>query len=81
MADAAPVWARASPPRTAWSSPTSTGSPRGGTPTPTSAATIEVVTDMSKSRLAGFTTHHRTLDSFLALFDRYADERLVPRAG
>ena len=42
---------------------------------------IEVVTDMSKSRLAGFTTHHRTLDSFLALFDRYADERLVPRAS
>ena len=42
---------------------------------------IEVVTDMSKSRLAGFTTHHRTLDSFLALFDRYADERLVPRVG
>ncbi len=37
---------------------------------------IEVVTDMSKSRLAGFTTHHRTLDSFLALFERYRAERL-----
>lgn len=39
---------------------------------------LEVVTDMSKSRLAGFTTHHRTLDSFRALFDRYRAERLVP---
>ncbi|WP_375433358.1 SDR family oxidoreductase [uncultured Friedmanniella sp.] len=39
---------------------------------------IEVVTDMSKSRLAGFTTHHRTLDSFLALFERYRAERLIP---
>ncbi len=33
---------------------------------------------MSKSRLAGFTTHHRTLDSFLELFARYEDDRLVP---
>ncbi len=41
---------------------------------------IEVVTDVSKSRLAGFTTHHRTLDSFRALFDRYVDDRLVPPA-
>lgn len=40
--------------------------------------TIEVVTDMSKSRLAGFTTHHRTVDSFTALFTRYASERLIP---
>lgn len=39
---------------------------------------IEVVTDISKSRLAGFTTHHRTLDSFLALFERYLVERLIP---
>lgn len=39
---------------------------------------IEVVTDMSKSRLAGFTTHHRTIDSFLALFDRYRAEGLIP---
>lgn len=39
---------------------------------------IEVVTDMSKSRLAGFTLHHRTVDSFTALFDRYRAERLIP---
>ncbi|PPF52983.1 NAD-dependent dehydratase [Clavibacter michiganensis] len=40
---------------------------------------IEVVTDISKSRLAGFTTHHRTLDSFLELFERYRAEGLIPR--
>ncbi|WP_370541462.1 SDR family oxidoreductase [Agreia sp. COWG] len=39
---------------------------------------IEVVTDISKSRLAGFTTHHRTVDSFVGLFDRYRAERLIP---
>jgi nucleoside-diphosphate-sugar epimerase len=39
---------------------------------------IEVVTDMSKSRLAGFTSHHRTVDSFLGLFDRYRAEKLIP---
>jgi len=39
---------------------------------------IEVVTDISKSRLAGFTSHHRTVDSFAALFERYREERLVP---
>jgi nucleoside-diphosphate-sugar epimerase len=39
---------------------------------------MEVLTDMSKSRLAGFTEHHRTIDSFLALFDRYRAERLIP---
>jgi len=39
---------------------------------------VEVVTDMSKSRLAGFTSHHRTVDSFLTLFERYRAERLVP---
>ncbi|KQO64410.1 SDR family oxidoreductase [Curtobacterium sp. Leaf261] len=39
---------------------------------------IEVLTDMSKSRLAGFTEHHRTLDSFTALFERYRAERLIP---
>ncbi len=42
---------------------------------------IEVVTDMSKSRLAGFTTHHRTVDSFRALFDRYTAARLVPEVS
>jgi nucleoside-diphosphate-sugar epimerase len=41
---------------------------------------IEVVTDLSKSRLAGFHTHHRTVDSFTALFDRYRHERLIPAA-
>ncbi|RIJ52938.1 SDR family oxidoreductase [Clavibacter phaseoli] len=40
---------------------------------------IEVVTDISKSRLAGFHTHHRTLDSFLGLFERYRAEELIPR--
>ena len=40
---------------------------------------IEVVTDISKSRLAGFQTHHRTLDSFLGLFERYRAEGLIPR--
>jgi nucleoside-diphosphate-sugar epimerase len=39
---------------------------------------IEVVTDISKSRLAGFHTHHRTVDSFTDLFDRYRRERLIP---
>jgi nucleoside-diphosphate-sugar epimerase len=39
---------------------------------------IEVVTDISKSRLAGFSTHHRTVDSFTELFDRYRAERLIP---
>ena len=41
---------------------------------------LEVVTDVSKSRLAGFTAHHRTADSFAALFDRYRAERLIPQA-
>ncbi|MBT1001812.1 SDR family oxidoreductase [Paenarthrobacter sp. DKR-5] len=39
---------------------------------------IEVVTDMSKSRLAGFSGYRRTADAFTALFDRYRDERLIP---
>jgi nucleoside-diphosphate-sugar epimerase len=39
---------------------------------------IEVVADISKSRIAGFTTHHRTIDSFTDLFDRYRAERLIP---
>ncbi|MFC5929467.1 SDR family oxidoreductase [Cryobacterium melibiosiphilum] len=40
--------------------------------------TIEVVTDVSKSRLAGFTSFHRTIDSFTALFERYEREGLIP---
>ena len=41
---------------------------------------IEVVTDVGKSRLAGFTAYHRTVDSFTALFDRYRADRLIPGA-
>ena len=37
---------------------------------------LEVVTDMSKSRLAGFTGYRRTEDSFIRLFDRLARLRL-----
>ena len=39
---------------------------------------IEVVTDMGKSRDAGFTGYRRTLDAFIALFDRYKAENLIP---
>jgi nucleoside-diphosphate-sugar epimerase len=39
---------------------------------------IEVVTDMSKSRLAGFTGYRRTEDAFIALFERYRNARLTP---
>ena len=39
---------------------------------------VEVLTDMSKSRLAGFTGYRRTEDAFRALFDRLRDERLIP---
>jgi len=41
---------------------------------------IEVVADISKARIAGFSTHHRTVDSFIDLFDRYRAERLIPGA-
>lgn len=39
---------------------------------------IEVLADMSKSRLAGFTGYRRTLDSFTELFDRFRADRLIP---
>jgi nucleoside-diphosphate-sugar epimerase len=39
---------------------------------------IECVTDMSKSRRFGFTGYRSSLDSFLAQFDRYRTERLIP---
>ncbi|MHA7284031.1 SDR family oxidoreductase [Arthrobacter sp. TMS2-4] len=39
---------------------------------------IEVVTDMGKSRVAGFTGYRRTLDAFTALFERYRAEKLIP---
>ena len=41
---------------------------------------LEVVTDMSKSRLAGFTGYRRTEDSFIRLFDRLRADRLIPPA-
>jgi nucleoside-diphosphate-sugar epimerase len=42
---------------------------------------IEVFTDITKSRLAGFTPHHRTGDSFTSLFDRYRAEKLIPASA
>ncbi|HET8879678.1 MAG TPA: SDR family oxidoreductase [Arthrobacter sp.] len=39
---------------------------------------IEVLADMSKSRLAGFTGYRRTVDSFTGLFDRFRADRLIP---
>ncbi|WP_104161303.1 SDR family oxidoreductase [Arthrobacter sp. ZGTC212] len=39
---------------------------------------IEVLTDMSKSRLAGFTGYRRTEDAFKDLFARLQSERLIP---
>ena len=39
---------------------------------------IEVLTDMSKSRLAGFTGYRRTEDAFKDLFARLRAEKLIP---
>ncbi|MDM7989511.1 SDR family oxidoreductase [Arthrobacter sp. zg-Y877] len=39
---------------------------------------VEVLTDMSKSRVAGFTGYRRTEDAFKALFARLRDEKLIP---
>jgi nucleoside-diphosphate-sugar epimerase len=39
---------------------------------------IEVVTDMTKSRLAGFHEYQPTLGSFLDLFARLREERIIP---
>ncbi|GAA1856048.1 hypothetical protein [Brevibacterium marinum] len=39
---------------------------------------VEVVADMTKSRLAGFTTYISTERAFLELFDRYEADGLVP---
>ncbi len=39
---------------------------------------IEVVTDMGKSRAAGFTGYRRTPEAFTALFDRYRADNLIP---
>lgn len=40
---------------------------------------MEVFTDMSKSRKAGFTGYRSTLDSFTQLFDRLKQENIIPR--
>jgi hypothetical protein len=39
---------------------------------------IEVVTDMTKSRLAGFHEYRPTVNSFLDLFARLRRERIIP---
>ena len=39
---------------------------------------IECLTDMTRSRVAGFAGYRSTLDAFLALFDRLERERVVP---
>jgi len=39
---------------------------------------VECVTDMSKSRKAGFTSYYSTLDSFFDLFTRLRAERFIP---
>ena len=39
---------------------------------------IECLTDMTRSRLAGFTGYRSTLTSFLDLFERLDRERIVP---
>lgn len=39
---------------------------------------IEVVADMGKSRIAGFSGFRRTEDAFTELFARYSQDRLVP---
>jgi len=41
---------------------------------------MEVVTDMSKSREAGFLGYRRTERAFTDLFARYRAERLIPEA-
>ncbi|AXF17751.1 SDR family oxidoreductase [Paraburkholderia caledonica] len=40
---------------------------------------MEVLTDMTKSRKAGFLDYQSTPDAFFELFDRLKDERLIPR--
>jgi nucleoside-diphosphate-sugar epimerase len=42
---------------------------------------VECLTDMSRSRLAGFTGYVRTLDAFARVFDRLAADRVVPHPG
>ncbi|HEY3596870.1 MAG TPA: NAD-dependent dehydratase, partial [Paraburkholderia sp.] len=40
---------------------------------------MEVLTDMTKSRKAGFLDYQSTPDAFYALFDRLKAERIIPR--
>jgi hypothetical protein len=40
---------------------------------------MEVFTDMSKSRKAGFTGYRSSVDSFIQLFDRLKAENIIPR--
>jgi hypothetical protein len=40
---------------------------------------MEVLTDMTKSRKAGFLDYQSTPDAFFELFDRLKAERLIPR--
>lgn len=39
---------------------------------------IEVVTDMSKSRMMGFTAYQASDQAFFDVFDRLRKERLIP---
>jgi hypothetical protein len=40
---------------------------------------MEVITDMTKSRKAGFLDYQSTPDAFFALFDRLKAERIIPQ--
>ncbi len=40
---------------------------------------MEVLTDITKSRKAGFLDYQSTPDAFFELFDRLKEERLIPR--
>lgn len=39
---------------------------------------VEMIADMSKSRVAGFTDYVRTEDAFRILFERYRQDRIIP---
>ena len=77
MADAAPVWERVvaehslvEPDLTRVASWWHTDGDLG--------RNIEVVTDMGKSRAAGFTAYRRTEQAFVDLFERYRAARMIP---
>ena len=40
---------------------------------------VECLTDMTRSRLAGFTGYRSTLHSFTSVFDELVDQRITPR--